>query len=298
MTFTLRHILKALLVGTMRILTWPLGKSGRRRLLRILRQGMNTAGFDEVVAEIPTPRGATRFYCLGDLPLWRAQTLLTKEPETIEWIDTIADDHVLYDIGANVGVYTVYAAINRKVRVLAFEPLAANYFLLNRNIEENRLSDTVSAYCLALNDSDIIDKFHVRDTGFGSALSSFAEAIDHNGEPFQARFEQGMLGMTLDGFIEKFDPPFPDHIKIDVDGIEDKIVTGAARTLADPRVKSLSIELDAARPDYTDAVVRDIEAAGLSLVSKRRAPELDGTPFGNIYNYLFRRNAEAAEPQA
>lgn len=272
-----------------RLLTWPLGPGGRRRLLRILRQGMNTAGFDEIIAEIPTSRGTARFYCLGDLPLWRAQTLMTKEPETIEWIDTIEDDAVLYDIGANVGVYTIYAAINRKVRVVAFEPLAANYFLLNRNIEENGLSDTVSAYCLALNDVDVIDRFHVRDTGFGSALSSFAEPVDHNGNAFKAQFEQGMVGMTLDGFIEMFDPPFPDHIKIDVDGIEDKIVAGAARTLADPRIKSLSIELDAARPEYTDAVVREIEAAGLTLVSKRRAPELDATPFADIYNYLFHR---------
>ncbi|HAD88117.1 MAG TPA: FkbM family methyltransferase [Rhodospirillaceae bacterium] len=226
---------------------------------------------------------------MGDLPLWRAQTLLTKEPETIEWIDTFNDDEVLFDIGANVGVYTIYAALGRKVRVLAFEPLAANYFLLNRNIEENRLSETVSAYCLALNDADMTGSFHVRDTGFGSALSSFAEAVDHKGEPFTARFEQGMVGMTLDGFIERFQPPFPDHIKIDVDGIEDKIVNGAARTLADPRLRSLSIELDAARPDYTDAVVRNIEAAGLSLIGKRRAAELDDTPFADIYNYLFRR---------
>ncbi|PIW30980.1 MAG: hypothetical protein COW30_00750 [Rhodospirillales bacterium CG15_BIG_FIL_POST_REV_8_21_14_020_66_15] len=283
------QIIKCILVGLVRGLTWPLGTGGRRRVLRILRQGMNTAGFDEVIAEIPTPRGAVRFYCLGDLPLWRAQTLLTKEPETIEWIDTFDDDEVLFDIGANVGVYTVYAAINRRTRVLAFEPLAANYFLLNRNIEENRLSNTVNAYCLALNDTDGLDKFHVRDTGFGSALSSFAEAVDHNGEAFTARFEQGMVGMSLDGFIAKFGPPFPNHVKIDVDGIEDKIVIGAKRTLADPRLRSLSIELDAARPDYTDAVIRDIEAAGLTLVSKRRSPDLDGTPFGNIYNYLFRR---------
>ena len=29
--------------------------------------------------------------------------MLTKEPETIEWIDTFNDDEVLFDIGANVG---------------------------------------------------------------------------------------------------------------------------------------------------------------------------------------------------
>ncbi|MEQ8228978.1 MAG: FkbM family methyltransferase [Rhodospirillales bacterium] len=259
---------------------------------------MKNNGFDEVIAKIPTPRGTARFYCLGDLPFWRAQTLLTKEPETIEWIDGFEDGSTLYDIGANVGIYTIYAALNPKIRVLAFEPLAANYYLLNRNIEENGLSETVSAYCLAMNDTEMTGRFHVRDTGFGSALSSFAEAIDHNGDVFTAQYEQGMIGMTLDGFIQRFSPPFPDHIKIDVDGIENKIINGAARTLADPRLRTLSIELDASRPNYTDAVIRNIESAGLALVSKRRAPELDDTPFAHIYNYLFRRPSPADGPTA
>lgn len=285
----MRKAIKAILVGAVRVLINLFGQGWRRRVGIVLREAMSSNGYDEIIKTIPTSRGEIRFYCLDTLPLWRAETLLTKEPETIEWIDAMDDADVMYDIGANMGIYTLYAAINRKLRVLAFEPLAANYFLINRNIEENKLQDVATAYCLALNDQDMISSMHVQDTGFGSSVSSFDDPVDHYGEQYSAKFLQGMVGMTLDNFIDKFDPPFPNHIKIDVDGIESKIVKGAVKTLADPRLKSMSIELDTARPDYTDQIVADIEAGGLTLVDKRHSEMFDDTPYAQIYNFHFRR---------
>lgn len=285
----MRQAFKKFLVGIVRLLINLFGQGWRRRAGIVLREAMASNGYDEVIKEIVTPRGTVRFYCLDTLPLWRAETLLTKEPETIEWINTMQDGDVLFDIGANVGVYTLYAAINKKVKVKAFEPLAANYFLINRNIEENGLSDVATAYCMALNDQDIISTLHIQNTGFGSAVSSFDDPIDHNGNRFAAKFQQGMVGMSLDSFIAKFKPDFPTHIKIDVDGIEDKIIKGATKTLADPRLKSVSIELDEKRPDYTGAVIADIEAAGFKLDAKRHSPMFDGTKYANIFNYQFRR---------
>ena len=51
-----------------------------------------------------TEGGDIRFLCPGWLSILRAETLLTKEPETIEWIDSFARSETLWDIGANVGV--------------------------------------------------------------------------------------------------------------------------------------------------------------------------------------------------
>lgn len=285
----MRQTIKKIVVGIVRVLINLFGQGWRRRVGIVFREAMSSNGYDEVIKEIDTERGTVRFYCLDSLPLWRAETLLTKEPETIEWIDTMDDGDVLFDIGANVGVYTLYAAINRKVKVLAFEPLAANYYLINRNIEENDLSDVATAYCMALNDNDMISSLHIQNTGFGSAVSSFDEPIDHNGDRFTAKFKQGMVGMSLDSFIAKFQPAFPSHIKIDVDGIEDKIIKGAKKTLADARLKSVSIELDENRPEYTGAVLDEISAAGFRLTAKRHSPMFDGTPYANIFNYQFYR---------
>ena len=59
------------------------------------------------------------------------------EPETIRWLDGLPEGEVLWDIGANVGAFTVYGAVKRKLRVVAFEPGAASFATLTKNIELN-----------------------------------------------------------------------------------------------------------------------------------------------------------------
>ncbi len=54
------------------------------------------------------------------------------EPETIRWLDRVPEGEVLWDIGAKVGVYTIYGAVKRKLRVLAFEPGAASLATLTK----------------------------------------------------------------------------------------------------------------------------------------------------------------------
>src|SRR4029077_1974122 len=97
--------------------------------------------FDGVSVSYVTPTTFTK---------WRVDTLFEKEPITIEWISNFKSDDVLVDVGANVGMYTVWAAKTRGVRVFAFEPEAQNFALLNRNIFFNDLGDSVNAYCLAI----------------------------------------------------------------------------------------------------------------------------------------------------
>ncbi len=265
---------------------------GGPQLRRLLADASRTAGgglIPEVVETIPTPRGDILFYCLDELPLWRARTLLIKEPETIEWIDRFVPGDVYWDVGANIGVYALYAAINRQVRVLAFEPSAANYLLLNRNIEKNGLADHLQAFAIAFSDRTTLDALNMQTTDFGGALSSFAVPVDNDGRTFVPTFRQGMIGFTIDDFIGQFAPPFPNHLKIDVDGIEDRIIVGAAKTLADARLRSLSIELDAGRPDYVLAITERLNAAGLKLVAKRHSSLFDDGKYRNIYNYQFCR---------
>ncbi len=241
------------------------------------------------VERVATPRGTIAFHCLGNTALWRARTLATKEPETLEWIDRFADGDVFWDIGANVGMYALYAAISRKVCVLAFEPSAANYFLLNRNIELNELTDWMQAYCLAFSDGTRIDTLNMQNTDLGGALSSFGSTVDESGRTFVPQFRQGSIGYSVDQFVERFAPLFPNHIQIDVDGIEDRIVAGAAATLRDARVRSLSIELDDARPDYTQSVVASIERAGMKLVARRQSEMIAASDYRHIFNYQFSR---------
>jgi len=99
-----------------------------------------------------------------------------------------------------------------------------------------------------------------------------------------------MVGFSLDDFIQQFNPPFPNHIKIDVDGIEDSIIKGANDTLKDSRLKSVLIELDTARNKYTMEVTDILKDAGLVLFKKEHARMFDDSEFSNVYNHIFIRS--------
>jgi FkbM family methyltransferase len=240
------------------------------------------------VLDQQTQFGTIRFYCIGKLPESRARTLLTKEPDTIAWINTFRDRDTFWDIGANVGTYSLYAAL-RNVTVLSFEPSPGNYYLLSRNIEINRMDDRMSALCIAFNNDTRLDWFYMTNTELGGAKNSFGEAVDWQGKPFTPFLKHAMIGFSVDDFVQHFNPPFPNHIKIDVDGIENKIVKGAQNTLADRRVKSILVELDSARNEYCNEVIEVIERAGIKCSERKHAPVSDDNKFTDTYNYIFIR---------
>jgi FkbM family methyltransferase len=178
--------------------------------------------------------------------LWRAETYDTKEPDTIEWIDSfLREGDVIYDIGANIGQYALYAAKKLKgnCRIFAFEPEALNYSKLNKNIVLNDLTDSVTAYCLAISDKMELDVFYVQNFAPGAALHSWKKPETQGEVPFSPQNRQGMMAVSLDDLTGRFSLAFPNHIKIDVDGIEELIIDGAKSTLADPRLESALVEI-------------------------------------------------------
>ena len=65
-------------------------------------------------------------------PWLRGERLFSKEPDTIHWINEIMQPgDILYDIGANIGTYSLYAA-SRNIEVYAFEPESTSYAILNK----------------------------------------------------------------------------------------------------------------------------------------------------------------------
>ena len=190
-----------------------------------------------------TASGSINFYCPGVNPVLRSDTFFEKEPETLEWINDFDETDIFWDIGANVGVYSLYAAL-RGLLVLAFEPSPFNYHILSRNIEINKFDNKISAYCVALSDKTKLDYFYMTNTILGGANNSFGEPRNSDGEIYEASLRQAMIGVSIDEFIQKFDPPFPNNIKIDVDGMEGYVIKGATDTLKDRRLKSILIELN------------------------------------------------------
>ena len=98
---------------------------------------------------------------------YRADSFSTKEPETLEWIDSMPDGSIVWDIGANVGIYSCYAAKHRNCRVFAFEPSVFNLELLARNIFLNELTERVTIVPLPLSDELSLNSLNMTSTTWG-----------------------------------------------------------------------------------------------------------------------------------
>jgi FkbM family methyltransferase len=131
---------------------------------------------------------------------------------------------------------------------------------------QNGCDDRIAAYCLGFADKVGATMLHSPKMGVGGTGHAVHDATDAKGRAFDAVFKQGILSFTLDGFISTFGAPVPNHIKIDVDGIEAKIIDGAPVTLARPEVRTVLVETNDQRGfQYIDGKLR---AAGFELVAR------------------------------
>jgi FkbM family methyltransferase len=197
---------------------------------------------------------------------YRIDTFATKEPETLEWIDAIPEGAVLWDVGANVGLYSIYAAKVRNCDVYAFEPSVFNLELLARNIFLNRAQDRITICPFPLSDASGVNSFRLSTTEWGGALSSFGAAFDQSGEPLRDIFEYRVFGLAVGEVVALLKVPEPRYIKIDVDGIEHFILRGARQVL--PKVESVLIEINDAFREQAEEATGLLAAAGLRCERK------------------------------
>ena len=96
-----------------------------------------------------------RFQCKSLPEFSRCMKMFIKEPGTCDWIKKeVRPGEIFYDIGANIGVYTVLAAIctGENGRVFAFEPHCLSFSRLLDNIRVNNLEHIVTPCNFALHD--------------------------------------------------------------------------------------------------------------------------------------------------
>ena len=185
-----------------------------------------------------------KFSVSNETTLKRAQTLFTKEPITIQWIRSFKKDSIFFDIGANVGVYTLFAAIVSKTQVFAFEPESSNYHTLMENIILNNLIDKISAYPIGLSNKTEITSLFIDSFSIGGSHHMVGESLDHNLQVKKTKFKQGIFSTTLDELFSRWKFPIPNYLKIDVDGIEYKIIEKSKKLLQNNNLHSVLIEIN------------------------------------------------------
>ena len=122
---------------------------------------------------------------------------------------------VVYDIGANYGNYALIWAKFYHARVIAFEPLKSSFDKAIANFKLNK-NTTINLYDIGISNTKGLNK----------------TAIDGSMMSIQGTEHGFMNTVKLDDFILDTDPPKPDLIKIDIEGMEYEALIGMMRTLA------------------------------------------------------------------
>ncbi|HEY7185133.1 MAG TPA: FkbM family methyltransferase, partial [Vicinamibacterales bacterium] len=188
-----------------------------------------------------------------------------KEPFTIDWIESaVRAGDVFYDIGANIGAYSLVAAKKPGggARVFAFEPSYTNLASLCANILTNDVVEQITPVPVALSNASELTVFRLRTLEPGGARHTLGHGASAEGPTLYA---QPAMTFGLDDLVERFGLPLPHHIKLDVDGSELAVLEGAARTLASPVLRSLLIEVSTS---MSNEVTQALEPLGLRLEAR------------------------------
>lgn len=193
---------------------------------------------------IDVPNHGLRFVVENDLEEYRVNSIFEKEPETIEWMNRFKDNGVFFDIGANIGIYTLYSACRHPdLSVFAFEPVSNNYASLLRNVWANNYSN-VKSFHVALSDKECLTELYLSDLRIGNSGAQINSPVDDKGGGFEALRVENVLCVSIDRLVQQFGFPIPSYVKIDVDGHESDILNGMSSTLRSEFLKSLLVEFN------------------------------------------------------
>lgn len=213
-----------------------------------------------------------------------------KEPDTIKWIETLMKpSEVIFDIGANVGNYSLIIArhLNKNTRIFAFEPAWFNFMQLNRNVVLNGFENCIFPMCAALSQQTGISWLNYSTLEYGSSLHSLGKAVRLRDQKFSPALRQPVASFSVDETVKLLDT-VPNHIKIDVDGLETEILSGAADTLANPSLKSILVEFCSDNPADQEAI-QGVLSAGFKVWNIEQKPRNEIVNFAAYANYIFVR---------
>ncbi len=226
---------------------------------------------------------------------WRVNNLKSIEPETLEWINNFQSkrDMIFWDIGANIGLYSIYNAIkNKDSTTISFEPSTSNLRVLSRNISLNNFQEKIKIFSLPLSDKEnSFSSMNESDFIEGGALHTFKKNYDFTGKKMDIKMSYKILSSSINYLLKNNILEIPDYIKIDVDGTEHLILEGGNAFLKDKKIKSFLIEINENFVDQTKSVLKIMEENDFKILHKKINPEFAGKndKYSKTYNYIFIR---------
>ena len=227
------------------------------------------------------------FFVPNRLNKFRVDSFFDKEPETLDWIRSFKNNKIFYDIGANIGLYSCYAAKTRNCKVFSFEPSVLNLDILAKNVSINNLNSLITLIPMPLSDKTQIAEFNMSSIKKGGALSTFGENYTHDGSTMDIKFSYNTLGTSLDYLNKIFELPKPNYMKIDVDGLEHLIIDGSNEILN--TVDSILIEVNDEFKIQKTKIESKLNLKGFKLKYKTHSELIENSPVKNIFNQIWEK---------
>lgn len=226
----------------------------------------------------------------------RIKSFARKEPGTLEWISGFKQGEVFYDIGANIGIYSLPAAsmVGKSGRVYAFEPHIFSFNKLVKNIVLNDFGCTIEACSTPISENVETAHFNYTTLESGSTGSQLGHTNTYDDDQFTPVFKELKLGVSIDILIDNYNWQIPDHIKIDVDGNEAKIIKGMKNLLSGKFVKkpnSIQIEVNPSEHASTIELMNNanyVQASHHFTATGQRLIDEGHDPTKYPYNIIFK----------
>jgi len=152
------------------------------------------------------------------------------ETETITVFEQLLKHcKVFLDIGANIGFYSLFAALNNTdetIKIYSFEPLPLVFSRLKENIQLNKTSN-IYPICAAINNYDGSVELLVKKHGFSMPTLSTIKVSKSQESSELINVES----LKVDTFVSKNNIPQVDLIKIDIEGAEMNAIQGAKQVI-------------------------------------------------------------------
>lgn len=231
------------------ILTHPLGKKHPfRSFLRFLYWQVQTVVFPSGFI-IKSFIGQVEFYARKGLTgiTGNIYTGLHEFNDMAFLLHLLRPDDVFFDIGANVGAYTLLASGVCHAQSISLEPVAATFHILNKNISLNKLQNKVTSLnCGAAAQQGAIT-FSVHEDTTNHVIANDESAAQ----------KQTLPVINIDSLLTTHQPCL---IKMDVEGYETEVLKGMQETLELPLLKAIIIELNGSggRYGFDEGVIHDL----------------------------------------
>lgn len=145
-------------------------------------------------------------------------------------------EDLFVDVGANVGSYTVLASGHVGSNTIAIEPVPATFKRLQNNIAINFLDKFLTAYNVGI--------------GSKSGVLNFTSDLDTVNHVVLDRAATNIVEVKVETLDHLLNGLYPSLIKIDVEGFESEVLSGAANILNSEHLKAIIIELNGSGIGY------------------------------------------------